>query len=104
MADDQPVSERVEALARLIARDVDTLADEELVELIRTWTELRKAGPDRIGRAIATLYQRDRLSWPEISRLTGVPAMTAHDWARPHLLPDSGTELGPRRGRTRPTE
>lgn len=101
MADDHASPERVEELARLIARDVDSLADDELVKLIRTWAELRKAAPDRLGRAIATLYQRDRLSWPEIARRTGVPAMTAHNWARPHLPPDSGPELGPRRGRSR---
>jgi len=101
VADEQAESERVAELARLIARDVESLTDDELVTLIRTWGDLRKSSREGIGRAIAILYQRDQLSWPEIGRLTGIAPMTAHDWARPHLETDHDTELGPRRGRRR---
>jgi hypothetical protein len=97
-------SERAAELARLIARDVDSLTDDELVELIQTWGELRRSAPDRIGRAVAVLYQRDKLSWPEISRLTGIAAMTAHGWAQPYLTADHETERGPRKGRRREPE
>jgi hypothetical protein len=101
MTDEQGESERVAELARLLARDVESLNDDELITLIRTWGDLRKSSRERIGRAIAVLYQRDRLSWPEISRLTGIAAMTAHDWARPYLTADHDVELGPRKGRRR---
>jgi hypothetical protein len=101
VADEQAESERVAELARLLAREVESLTDDELVTLIRTWADLRRSGRERIGRAIAVLYQRDRLSWPQISRMTGIAAMTAHDWARPYLAEDHDTELGPRRGRRR---
>ncbi|GAA1286536.1 hypothetical protein GCM10009609_60520 [Pseudonocardia aurantiaca] len=82
----------VAELARLLSREVDTLSDDELLSLIATWGALRKAAPEGIGRAVAALYQRRRLSWPQISRLTGIPAMTAHDWARPYLAGDDQEE------------
>jgi hypothetical protein len=84
---DRDESERVAELARLIARDPESLTDDELVRLISTWGALRRSAPERLGQAIAVLYRRERLSWPEIGRRTGVPAMTAHDWARRYLPP-----------------
>jgi Homeodomain-like domain-containing protein len=84
MADDGE-SERIADLARLVTHDPESLTDDELVRLISTWGALRRSAPERLGRAIAILYSRDRLSWPEIGRRTGVPAMTAHDWARRYL-------------------
>ncbi|GAA1283839.1 hypothetical protein GCM10009609_55920 [Pseudonocardia aurantiaca] len=75
----------VAELARLLSREIDTLSDDELLSLITTWGALRRTAPEGIGRAVAALYQRKRLSWPEIGRLTGIPPMTAHDWARPYL-------------------
>jgi hypothetical protein len=81
-------SERVADLARLLARDPESLTDDELIRLIATWGALRRSAPERLGQAIAVLYQRERLSWPEISRRTGIPAMTAHGWARRYLPPE----------------
>ena len=83
-----PGDDDVAELARLLSRDVETLSDDELVSLIATWGALRKSAPEGIGRALAALYQRKRLSWPQIGRLTGIPQMTAHDWARPYLPQD----------------
>jgi hypothetical protein len=84
--------ESVAEMARLLSRDVETLSDDELLGLIGTWAALRKSAPEGIGRAVAALYMRKRLSWPQISRLTGIPAMTAHDWARPYLPGDDQEE------------
>lgn len=85
--------QRVAELARLISREPDSLTDDELISLISTWGELRRSAPQRLGQAIAVLYERERLSWPEIARRTGVPAMTAHGWARPYLAEEDQEDV-----------
>jgi len=99
--DDRPEQASAEALARLLRRDPDALTDDELIDLARLLNDLRKSTPDRIGRAVAVLYMRDRVSWPKISERTGIPVGTVFGWARPFLPPDHEIELGPRRGRKR---
>jgi hypothetical protein len=93
-------AEQLAELARLLARDVRELSDEELIEAARASGELTKLGPERTGRLLAELYGRDRLSWPRIAELVGLPMTTVYSWARPYLAPDSGDERSPRQGRS----
>ncbi len=92
-------SERLAELARLLARDVRDLSDDELVAAARASGEATKLGPERTGRLLAELYGRDRLSWPRIAELVGLPMTTVYSWARPYLPPDPGDERQPRQGR-----
>jgi hypothetical protein len=94
-------AERLAELARLLARDVRDLSDEELIEAARASGELTKLGPERTGRLLAELYGRNRLSWPRIAELVGLPMTTVYSWARPYLPPDPGEERSPRQGRTK---
>jgi hypothetical protein len=93
-------SERLAELARLLAQDVSDLSDEELIEAARASGEATKLGPERTGRLLAELYGRDRLSWPRIAELVGLPMTTVYGWARPYLPPDPGVERSPRQGRS----
>ncbi|MGH3586285.1 MAG: hypothetical protein ACRDQ0_08155 [Pseudonocardia sp.] len=93
-------ADQLAGLARLLARDVRDLSDEELIEAARGSGEATKLGPERTGRLLAELYGRDRLSWPRIAELVGLPMTTVYRWARPFLPPDPGTERSPRQGRT----
>jgi hypothetical protein len=92
--------ERLAELARLLAGDVSNLSDDELIEAARLSGELTKLGPERTGRLLAELYGRDRLSWPRIAELVGLPMTTVYSWARPYLPPDPGDERSPRQGRS----
>ena len=92
--------DRLAELARLLARDVRELSDEELIEAARVSGEATKLGPERTGRLLAELYGRDRLSWPRIAELVGLPMTTVYSWARPYLPPDPGDERAPRPGRS----
>jgi hypothetical protein len=92
-------AEQFAQLARLLAREVGDLSDDELIEAARASGELTKLGPERTGRLLAELYGRDRLSWPRIAELVGLPMTTVYSWARPFLSPDPGTERSPRPGR-----
>ena len=92
--------ERLAELARLLARDVRELSEEELIEAARVSGEATKLGPERTGRFLAELYGRDRLSWPRIAELVGLPMTTVYSWARPFLPPDPGPERSPRPGRS----
>ncbi len=80
--------ERLSELAALLARPADDLSDEELVRAVRLADEDRDAARERIGRLIAALYTRRRLSWPKLGELTGIPFGTAHGLARPYIQPD----------------
>ncbi|GAA1244486.1 hypothetical protein GCM10009609_04820 [Pseudonocardia aurantiaca] len=93
--------ERLAELARLLARDVRDLSDDELIEAARASGEVTKLGPERTGRLLAELYSRDRLSWPRIAELVGLPMTTVYGWARPYLPPDPGDERSPRQGRSK---
>ena len=93
-------AERLAEFARLLARDVRDLSDDELIEAARMSGELTKLGPERTGRLLAELYGRDRLSWPRIAELMGLPMTTVYSWARPYLPPDPGDERSPRQGRS----
>jgi hypothetical protein len=86
-------------LARLLSRDPSELSEDELIAAARASGEIHRAGPERTGRLLAELYRRDQLSWPQISRLTGIGQTTAYNWARPYLPPDEGDEQSPRQGR-----
>jgi hypothetical protein len=93
--------ERLAELARLLARDVRDLSDDELIEAARASGEVTKLGPERTGRLLAELYGRDRLTWPRIAELVGLPMTTVYGWARPYLSPDPGVERAQRQGRNR---
>lgn len=94
-------AERLAGLAELLSRGVSTLTDDELVAAAKASAEVTQRGREVTGRLLAALYERDRLSWPRIAELTGLPTSTAHLWAQPFLSPDPGDELGPRQGRSR---
>lgn len=75
-------------LARLLTRPVDELSDDDLVRAVRLADADRDAAKDRLGRLIAALYQRERLSWPQLGERTGIPFGTAHGLARPFIPRD----------------
>jgi hypothetical protein len=93
--------ERLVELARLLARDVHELSDDELIHAARASGEVTRLGPERTGRLLAELYSRDRLSWPKIAELIDLPMTTVYGWARPYLPPDPGDERAPRHSRNR---
>ena len=68
------------------------LTDEQLVEAIARSEEVRRRGRARTGRLLAELHRRGQLSWPAISRLTGIRQTTAYELAQPYLAPDDGPE------------
>lgn len=72
-------------LAALLNRQTDDLTDDELVRAVRLADEDRDAARERVGRLLATLYCRGRLSWPKLGELTGIPYGTAHGLARPYI-------------------
>ncbi|GAA1287754.1 hypothetical protein GCM10009609_62810 [Pseudonocardia aurantiaca] len=80
--------ERLAELAGLLARPTADLSDDELVHAVRLADEDRDAARERVGRLIAALYMRRRVSWPKLAELTGVPFGTAHGLARPYIQPD----------------
>lgn len=75
-------------LAALLDRRIDELADDELVQAVRLADEDRDAARERVGRLLAALYLRGRLSWPRLGELTGIPYGTAHGLARPYIPRD----------------
>lgn len=72
-------------LAALLARPTEELTDEELIRAVRLADEDRDAARERVGRLVAALYARERLSWPQLGEQTGIPFGTAHGLARPFL-------------------
>lgn len=77
--------DRLAELAALLSRQTDDLTDEELVQAVRLADEDRDAARERVGRLLAALYVRGRLSWPKLGDLTGIPYGTAHGLARPYI-------------------
>lgn len=94
-------ADRLAELSRLLARGVSTLSDDELIAAARASAEITQRGREVTGRLLATLYERDKLSWPKIAQLTGLSTSTAYTWAQPYLTPDRGDERGSRQGRSR---
>lgn len=86
-------------LGRLLSRRPSDLTDDELITAARLSGELYREGPEQTGRLLAELYTRDRLSWPEIARRTGIRQTTVYRWAQRYLPPDPGMERSPRQGR-----
>jgi hypothetical protein len=80
--------DRLAELAALLARPHEELTDEELIRGVRLADEDRDAARDRVGRLIAALYSRRRLSWPKLGEATGIPFGTAHGLARPYIAPE----------------
>ena len=72
--------------------DLSKLTDDELIAAIQRSEELRRAGRERTGRMLAELHRRGRLSWPVISRLTGLRQTTAYELAQPFVVADDGPE------------
>lgn len=68
------------------------LTEDELVVAIARSEELRRLGRERTGRLLAELYRRGRLSWPAISRITGIRQTTAYELAQPYIVVDHGPE------------
>lgn len=66
-------------------RDVPGLTDDQLIEQIQRAEDERRAGRDRTGRLLAELHRRGRMSWPAISRATGIRQTTAYDLAQKFL-------------------
>lgn len=85
--EDHPVE-----LAQLAAGDVSALSEDQLILAIQRSEEVRKAGRERTGRLLAELYRRGALSWPAISRMTGIRQTTAYELASAFLPPDEGVE------------
>ena len=77
--------DRLAELAALLNRQPDDLTDDELVQAVRLADEDRDAARERVGRLLAALYLRGRLSWPKLGELTGIPYGTAHGLARPYI-------------------
>lgn len=77
--------DRLAELAALLGRAPDDLTDDELIRAVRLADEDRDAARERVGRLLATLYLRRRLSWPKLGELTGIPYSTAHGLARPYI-------------------
>lgn len=100
--EDDP-DQQADQLRRLLSRSTSELTDEELITAARALAELHKAGPERIGRILAELYSRNRLSWPKIAELVGMPMTTIYTWTRPFLPPDEGDERTPRQGQSTDT-
>ncbi len=75
-------------LAALLHRQTDDLTDDELIRAVRLADEDRDAATERLGRLLAALYLRGRLSWPRLGELTGIPYGTAHGLARPYISRD----------------
>ncbi|WP_344019827.1 hypothetical protein [Pseudonocardia kongjuensis] len=80
--------EELAELARLLARPLDELSDEDLIRAVRLADADRDAAKERVGRLVAALYQRERLSWPQLGEQTGIPFGTAHGLARPYIQRD----------------
>lgn len=78
-------ADRLAELAVLLGRQPDELSDDELVRAVRLADEDRDAARERVGRLLAALYLRRRLSWPKLGELTGIPYGTAHGLARPYI-------------------
>lgn len=72
--------------------DLRELSDDELIAAIQRSEEARRAGRERTGRLLAELHRRGRLSWPAISRLTGLRQTTAYELAQPFVVADDGQE------------
>jgi len=88
-ANTRPVDpEELAELARLLARPLDELSDEDLIRAVRLADADRDAAKERVGRLVAALYQRERLSWPQLGEQTGIPFGTAHGLARPYIQRD----------------
>lgn len=80
--------DRLAELAALLSRQAEDLTDDELVQAVRLADEDRDAARERVGRLLAALYLRGRLSWPKLGELTGIPYGTAHGLARPYIPRD----------------
>jgi hypothetical protein len=76
---------RLAERAALLGRRTDDLTDDELIQAVRLADEDRDAARERVGRLLAALYLRGRLSWPKLGELTGIPYGTAHGLARPYI-------------------
>ena len=74
------------------AAEIAGLTDDELVTAIQQSEELRRVGRERTGRLLAELHRRGVLSWPAISRLTGIRQTTAYELAQPYMPADAGPE------------
>lgn len=74
------------------AAEMAALSDDELVAAIARSEEVRRLGRERSGRLLAELHSRRQLSWPAISRLTGIRQTTAYELAQPYIVPDDGLE------------
>lgn len=77
---------------QLAVGDVSTLSEDQLILAIQRSEEARKVGRERTGRLLAELYRRGHLSWPAISRTTGIRQTTAYELAKQYLPPDEGVE------------
>jgi hypothetical protein len=77
---------------QLGSSNITELSDDQLVAAIQRSEQLRKEGRARTGRLLAELHRRGQLSWPAISRLTGIRQTTAYELAQPYLTPDADDE------------
>ena len=77
---------------RQAVSNLRTLTDDQLVAAIQRSEEIRRAGRERTGRLLAELHRRGRLSWPAISRMTGIRQTTAYELAQPFIVADDGQE------------
>ncbi|MFC4946948.1 hypothetical protein [Pseudonocardia sp. GCM10023141] len=74
------------------ADDISALSEDQLIAAVRRSEEIRKTGRERTGRLLAELHRRGQLSWPAISRATGIRQTTAYELAVQFMPPDPGAE------------
>jgi DNA-directed RNA polymerase specialized sigma24 family protein len=71
-----------EALRELLPSEAGDSADATLIAAAQEAWRRRQVNTQAGAAVIAALNERG-LSYREIARLTGIPAPTAHRWARP---------------------
>jgi hypothetical protein len=71
-------------LARLLAEDLSSLNEDDLVVGAQQAEQIRDRAPEYSGKLLAELHRRGH-SWPQIARITGISQSTAFRRADPYL-------------------